>query len=251
MIRSRISGLERGGRAASETREHARCDLGERRAREDGRAGAPRAMGAPGLARISMPDRGIDGVLGSETPRAHGERALPISRASMELTKPALLACTSMVSWVRSARVSDWTPPPDRRPAPRSCAPSSAPRSRRAARRAASRGPRGGSWRRARARASRRRARACARRDRRGRGRGGPRSPRASRSRCRRPPERRIHRGEERDDLLPARVPTRTRACASARACGLFMKAPRPTFTSSTRPSMPSASFFERMLTRR
>jgi hypothetical protein len=33
-----------------------------------------------------------------------------------------------------------------------------------------------------------------------------------------------------------------------ARVVGLFMKAPEPTFTSSTRPSMPSASFFDRML---
>jgi len=49
--------------------------------------------------------------------------------------------------------------------------------------------------------------------------------------------------------FLPAREPTRTRASASSRALSWsFMKAPRPTFTSSTRASMPSASFFDRML---
>ncbi len=47
---------------------------------------------------------------------------------------------------------------------------------------------------------------------------------------------------------LPARVPTRTSAVASVRACSTpFMKAPLPTFTSRTRASIPSASFFERI----
>ncbi len=45
-----------------------------------------------------------------------------------------------------------------------------------------------------------------------------------------------------------ASLPTRTSELANARASSsVFMNAPRPTFTSSTRPSMPSASFLERI----
>ena len=48
--------------------------------------------------------------------------------------------------------------------------------------------------------------------------------------------------------FFPACVPTRTSASASVRArASSFMNAPLPTFTSSTRPSIPSASFFERI----
>jgi len=41
-------------------------------------------------------------------------------------------------------------------------------------------------------------------------------------------------------------MPASVRASLPA-SSGRFMKAPRPTFTSSTRPSMPSASFFDMM----
>ena len=48
---------------------------------------------------------------------------------------------------------------------------------------------------------------------------------------------------------LPDRVPTETSARASRSALATsFMNAPRPTFTSSTSASIPSASFFDRML---
>ena len=45
---------------------------------------------------------------------------------------------------------------------------------------------------------------------------------------------------------LPARRPMSTSVRASSRArSGVFMNAPEPTLTSSTSPSMPSASFFD------
>ena len=47
---------------------------------------------------------------------------------------------------------------------------------------------------------------------------------------------------------VPKPMPTRTSVSASFRArVSSFMKAPRPTFTSSTSASMPSASFLDRM----
>jgi len=47
---------------------------------------------------------------------------------------------------------------------------------------------------------------------------------------------------------LPMPRPMAARVRASRRASGsVFMKAPRPTLTSSTRASMPSASFFDMM----
>ena len=42
---------------------------------------------------------------------------------------------------------------------------------------------------------------------------------------------------------MPTSVSARVRACSS-----VFINAPRPTFTSSTSASMPSASFFDMML---
>ncbi len=48
--------------------------------------------------------------------------------------------------------------------------------------------------------------------------------------------------------LRPAPVPTRTKDSARARAlASVFMNAPRPTLTSSTNASIPSASFFDRI----
>ena len=45
---------------------------------------------------------------------------------------------------------------------------------------------------------------------------------------------------------LPARLPMSTSVRASSRArSGVFMNAPDPTLTSSTSPSIPSASFFD------